>query len=176
MTVAIAALGLGANLGDARGALRLAVQALRSTPGIRVRAVSSLYSTAPVGGPAQPDYLNAVVVVSTELAPSDLLAIAQRLEAAAERTREVRWGPRTLDVDILAVAGIRSDDPRLLLPHPRAHERGFVLVPWAQIDPDFEVPGRGSVAALREALPASATADVVALEPASTWAPDEVGR
>lgn len=173
MTAAVAALGLGANLGDARGALQAAVCALRAAPGVRVVSVSSLYRTAPVGGPQQPDYVNAVVVIRTDLPAHDLLAVAQGIEAAAHRTRDVRWGPRTLDVDILAVAGTVSDDPALVLPHPRAHERGFVLVPWGEIDPDFDVPGRGSVAALRDALPAGATADVVVLEAASSWLPTE---
>lgn len=164
MTPRKVAFGLGANLGDARGALAAAVAALRATPGIDVIAVSALYRTSPVGGPEQPDYLNAVVVATTRLSPHELLAVGQSIEAAHSRTREVRWGPRTLDVDVLALSDVRSDDPAILLPHPRAHERGFVLVPWAEIDPDFDVPGRGTVAQLRDRLPAAARRDVVVAE------------
>jgi 2-amino-4-hydroxy-6-hydroxymethyldihydropteridine diphosphokinase len=90
-----------------------------------------------VGGPEQPDYLNAVVTVDTDLDARALRAVAHDLEGAAGRVREVRWGPRTLDVDLLAVGDARSDDPRLTLPHPRAHERRFVLEPWAEVDPGF---------------------------------------
>lgn len=132
-----AALALGANLGDPRSSLRAAVAGLSAHPGVRVEAVSSLWRTAAVGGPEQPDYLNAVVLVDTALGPEGLLDLAHALEAAAGRAREVRWGPRTLDIDILAVDEERSDDPQLTLPHPRAHERGFVLAPWAEVDPEF---------------------------------------
>lgn len=132
-----AVLGLGANLGDARAALRAAIAGLVAHPGIEVGPVSGLWRTAAVGGPEQPDYLNAVVLVATDLAPADLLAVAHDLERAAGRARDVRWGPRTLDVDVLDVEGARSADPALTLPHPRAHERAFVLAPWAQVDPDW---------------------------------------
>jgi 2-amino-4-hydroxy-6-hydroxymethyldihydropteridine diphosphokinase len=132
-----AALALGANLGDPREALRRAVAGLAAHPQVRVEAVSSLWRTAAVGGPEQPDYLNAVVLVDTDLAPRDLLVLAHDLEADAGRVREVRWGPRTLDVDILAVDDDRWDQPDLTLPHPRAHERSFVLAPWAEVDPGF---------------------------------------
>lgn len=174
MTQATVAFGLGANLGDARAALTAAVAALQGSPGVRVLAVSSLYRTAPVGGPEQPDYLNAVVVAASDLAPAQLLGVAQRIEAEHHRTRLVRWGPRTLDVDILAVGDAVSDDPDILLPHPRAHERGFVLIPWAEVDPGFEVPGRGTVAALAAALPAAETAEVELVDRA--WAASEVAR
>lgn len=138
-----AVLGLGANLGDARATLRSAVQALSAERDVFLIAVSGLWRTAPVGGPEQPDYLNAVVVVDTTRAPAGLLELAQLLEQAAGRVRDVRWGPRTLDVDVLAVEGVTSTDPDLELPHPRAHERAFVLKPWAQLQPgaDLEVPG-----------------------------------
>lgn len=168
------AFGLGANLGDARGALADAVRALSSTPGIDVGAVSSLYRTAPVGGPEQPDYLNAVLVGATTLSPMRLLGVAQAIEADHHRTREVRWGPRTLDIDVLAVSDVTSDDPQLLLPHPRAHERGFVLLPWAEADPGFVVPGRGAVADLAAQLPAEARADVVAIAAGAWWQGAEV--
>jgi 2-amino-4-hydroxy-6-hydroxymethyldihydropteridine diphosphokinase len=130
-----AVLGLGANLGDARAALRDAVAGLAGHPGIEVVAVSGLWRTAPVGGPEQPEYLNAVVVVDTTLQPAELLGVGHELESAAGRVRDVPWGPRTLDVDLIDVEGVRSSDPALSLPHPRAHARAFVLAPWAQVDP-----------------------------------------
>ena len=147
-TVRRAALGLGANLGDAPAALQGAVDVLAATDGVRVVAVSAVYETAPVGGPEQPRYLNAVVVVETALAPVVLLAAAHRAEQEFGRTREVRWGPRTLDVDVLAIEGVVSDDPALTLPHPRAHERAFVLVPWLELEPEAELVGHGRVADL----------------------------
>ncbi|TAK70172.1 MAG: 2-amino-4-hydroxy-6-hydroxymethyldihydropteridine diphosphokinase [Actinomycetota bacterium] len=147
-----AALALGANLGDRLSALQGAVDLIAGAAGVRLVAISDVVETDPVGGPAQPAYLNAVVVADVDVAPSALLAIAHSAEQAARRTREVRWGPRTLDVDILAVGDVVSDDPVLTLPHPRAHERGFVLVPWAQVDPDFVIPGRGRVAELAAAV------------------------
>lgn len=132
-----AAIALGANLGDPRRTLRGAVAGLAAHVGVRLEAVSSLWRTAAVGGPEQPDYLNAVVTVDTDLEAPALLDLAHELEVAAGREREVRWGPRTLDVDLLAVGDERSDDPQLTLPHPRAHERRFVLEPWAEVDPGF---------------------------------------
>lgn len=141
-----AVIALGANLGDARAALVGAVQVLAATPQLRVVAESSIYRTAPIGGPDQPDYLNSVVIVETELPPYALLAVCHGIEDDWDRTREVRWGPRTLDLDIIAFGDLVSDDPILTLPHPRAHERAFVLVPWLEADPAAEVPGRGTVA------------------------------
>lgn len=165
-----AALGLGANLADARGALRAAVAGLAGHAAIELVAVSGLWRTAPVGGPDQPDYLNAVVIVATELSPAQLLAAAQALEAAAGRTREVRWGPRTLDVDVLDIAGARSTDPTLTVPHPRAHARAFVLAPWAEVDPDWVLQPAGrparSVRAWRESVADQA---VEPLDPGPWW-------
>lgn len=137
-----AALGLGSNLGDRLALLSAALESLASEPGIDVVAVSSLVETDPVGDVAQPDFLNAVVVVNTTLPPLELLALAQRCEQDAGRVRGERWGPRTLDVDVLAYDAVESEDAVLTLPHPRALERGFVLVPWAEVDPAFEVSGR----------------------------------
>lgn len=144
MTAAV--LGLGANLADPRRGLALAVQALAELPDVAVEHISGLWRTAPVGGPEQPEYRNAVAVVDTALAPGALLALAHRLEAAAGRVREVRWGPRTLDVDILDIAGVTSEDPELAVPHPRAHERAFVLAPWAQVAPDWVLTPAGGPA------------------------------
>lgn len=152
MTTRRAALGLGSNLGDRLGHLQGALDALAAEPGLAVVAVSEVVETDPVGGPEQPDFLNAVVVVDTSLSPEELLGLAQRVERSAGRTRDVRWGARTLDVDLLAVGDLVRAGERLQLPHPRAHTRAFVLTPWAQVDPDFVVPGRGRVRALSEAL------------------------
>lgn len=134
-----AVLALGANLGDPLGAIQGAMDALDACPGIDVVARSSLYRTAPVGGPEQPDFMNAVVVVETTLDPLALLTCGQAVEQQWQRTREVRWGPRTLDVDVIAFDGVVSDDPVLTLPHPRAAERAFVLVPWLEVDPHATV-------------------------------------
>jgi dihydroneopterin aldolase / 2-amino-4-hydroxy-6-hydroxymethyldihydropteridine diphosphokinase len=147
-----AVLALGSNLGDRLETLQRAVDALAATPGLDVAAVSPVYETDPVGGPDQPDYLNAVVLADTSLLPGALLGRAHEIEAAAQRTREVRWGPRTLDIDVIAYGGQTSSDPELILPHPRAHERAFVLAPWLDIDPSAELPGHGRIAGLLAAL------------------------
>lgn len=148
-----AVIALGSNLGNRRDTLQGAVDALEDTPGTRVEAVSAVYETAAVGGPAdQPNYFNAVVVVRTSLPPRALLERANAIEDAFGRVREVRWGPRTLDVDIIAYEGVTSSDPQLLLPHPYAHERAFVLAPWLDADPTAELPGHGKVADLLAAL------------------------
>jgi len=128
-------LGIGSNLGERLGYLQLAVDHLAATEGVTVVGVSPVYETAPVGGPEQPDYLNAVVAVDTTLTPHELLRVAHDIEAAAERVRTVRWGPRTLDVDVLLVGDERVDDPDLVVPHPRMAERAFVMVPLADLDP-----------------------------------------
>ncbi len=150
-----AVLALGSNLGDRVATLRGAVEALRETGDVDVVAVSRVVETDPVGGPEQDVYLNAVVLVRTALEPEALLAVCQRIEADFDRVREVRWGPRTLDVDVIAIDGVVSDDPVLTLPHPRAHERGFVLVPWLDVDPDAVVPGHGRVADVLEEVDVS---------------------
>ncbi len=150
-----AVLSIGSNLGDRLGHLRAAVRALRPV------AVSPVYETAPWGGVEQDDYLNAVLVVSDPGQDArGWLDRAHRAEAAAGRTREVRWGPRTLDVDLVVVDGVHSADPELTLPHPRAHERAFVLLPWADVQPDAELPGHGRVADLGARLVAADPAAV----------------
>jgi 2-amino-4-hydroxy-6-hydroxymethyldihydropteridine diphosphokinase len=113
---------------------------LAATSGVTVAAVSLVYESHPVGGPAQPEYLNAVIAVETALSPRALLEVAQRLEAAAERVRGERWGPRTLDVDVLLYGAERIDEPDLVVPHPRMHERAFVMVPLADVDPTLRSP------------------------------------
>lgn len=143
---------LGANLGDPPTAFHTALQALAQTPGVRALEVSSFYRSAPVGPEGQPDYCNAVCAFETELTPEALLERLQALEAAAGRQRGVRWGPRTLDLDLLHVEGETRDTPALQLPHPRLHERAFVLVPLAELAPQLAIPGRGRVAALAAAI------------------------
>jgi len=133
-------LGIGSNLGDRLAHLQDAVRGLAATPGITVVAVSAVYETAPVGGPPQPDYLNAAVAVDTALSARDLLGVAQRLERHAHRVRDERWGPRTLDVDVLLVGDEEIHDDDLEVPHPRLAERGFVLAPLADLDVRPEVP------------------------------------
>lgn len=131
-----AVLALGSNLGESESTIERAVVDLREA-GMRILRVSPLYRTAPVGGPAgQPDYVNAVIEVSTSLRPYELLKLCNAVEAAHHRERLVRWGPRTLDIDMIDYEGVVSDDPVLTLPHPRAHERSFVLTPWARMDPE----------------------------------------
>jgi 2-amino-4-hydroxy-6-hydroxymethyldihydropteridine diphosphokinase len=146
------ALALGSNMGDSATILQGAVDDLCAVEGLTLEAVSAVYETDPVGGPDQDAYLNAVVVGRTTLTGPDLLAATQAVETAWHRMRDVRWGPRTLDVDILTLGGEVVDTPSLTIPHPRAHERAFVLVPWCDVAPDAVVPGRGSVAALRQAV------------------------
>ncbi|MEW1721762.1 2-amino-4-hydroxy-6-hydroxymethyldihydropteridine diphosphokinase [Streptomyces sp. NPDC093109] len=145
-----AVVSLGSNLGNRLETLQGAIDALEDTPGLRVKAVSPVYETEPWGVDpgSQPSYFNAVVVIRTTLPPDSLLERGHAIEEAYDRVREERWGPRTIDVDILAYADVVSDDPGLTLPHPRAHERAFVLAPWHDVDPEARVPGRGPVAEL----------------------------
>ncbi|MFF5423914.1 MULTISPECIES: 2-amino-4-hydroxy-6-hydroxymethyldihydropteridine diphosphokinase [unclassified Streptomyces] len=149
-----AVLALGANLGNRLETLQGAVDALADTPGLRVKAVSPVYETEPWGVEpgSQPSYLNAVVLVKTTLPPSSLLERAHAVEEAFHRVREERWGARTIDVDIITYADVVSDDPVLTLPHPRAHQRAFVLAPWNDVDPAALLPGHGAVADLLTSL------------------------
>jgi 2-amino-4-hydroxy-6-hydroxymethyldihydropteridine diphosphokinase len=124
-------LALGSNLGDRLACLQLAVDAL----GAQVVATSRVYETVPVGGPEQGAYLNAVVALDTDLDPHALLQLAQRIENDAQRVRAERWGPRTLDVDVLLYDDLVLDDPELTIPHPRMWERGFVLAPLRDVAP-----------------------------------------
>jgi 2-amino-4-hydroxy-6-hydroxymethyldihydropteridine diphosphokinase len=133
-------LALGSNLGDRLSMLQRAVDGLDEEPGIRVVASSRIWETDPVGGPEQPDYLNAVLAIDTDLDPHALLAACHRVEAALGRVREVRWGPRTIDVDILSVDALSVDDADLTVPHPRMTERAFVLLPLLELDPDPILP------------------------------------
>ncbi len=150
----IVVLSLGSNLGDRLANLQLGLDVL-GRDGLDLFAVSSVYETDPVGGVDQADYLNAVLLAESSLPARDLLARCAAAEAAAGRLRTQRWGPRTLDVDIVAYGQQISADPALTLPHPRAHERAFVIVPWLELDPQSVLPGRGPVAGLLAATPAT---------------------
>lgn len=148
-------IALGANLGEPADVLRRAAVRLHRVRGLRGVRLSPLHRTAPVGGPEQPAYVNAVAVGRTRLTPASLLAALHRIEDDFGRTREVRWGPRTLDLDLVqygtpGTTEVVSDDPQLTLPHPRAHERGFVLVPWLAADPDAALTVDGAVVPVAE--------------------------
>lgn len=147
-----AVLALGSNLGDRRATLDAAVADLRSARGIRVGAVSSYRESVALTlhgrDAAEPRYLNAIVLVDTVLDPHALLRLVNRIEAKHGRVRTARWGARTLDIDIVAIDEQRISEPDLIVPHPRAAERDFVLAPWAEVDPDAIIPGVGRVADL----------------------------
>ena len=131
------ALGIGSNMGNRQAHLQSVLDALNAASEVNVIDVSPVYETAPVGGPDQQDFLNAVVIINTALSPQEVLDLAHDCEIRAGRVREVHWGPRTLDVDVLAYGALQSEEVDLTLPHPRIAERGFVLIPWADVDPDF---------------------------------------
>jgi 2-amino-4-hydroxy-6-hydroxymethyldihydropteridine diphosphokinase len=141
-------LGLGSNQGDRLGALRAATDLLDRTPGVRVVRSSRVYETAPVG-PPQPDYLNAVLEVDTELSPRALLEAGLAVERRLGRVRGERWGPRTIDIDVLGYDAMNVDEPGLLIPHPRIHERAFVLAPLLELTTDPPLPEGRTVGALR---------------------------
>jgi 2-amino-4-hydroxy-6-hydroxymethyldihydropteridine diphosphokinase len=146
--------GLGSNLGDREATLRAAVAALAATPGVDLAAVSALTETDPVGIVDQPRFLNGVAALRTELEPRRVLDLLLALEARFGRDRAAAppGGPRTLDLDLLLYDGREIDEPGLRIPHPRLHERGFVLEPLAELDPGLEVPGKGRVQTLLAGL------------------------
>ncbi|HET6433024.1 2-amino-4-hydroxy-6-hydroxymethyldihydropteridine diphosphokinase [Dyella sp.] len=140
---------LGSNLGDPRRQVLAAMDALAALPQVHVRSRSRLYRSAPWGMREQPDFINAVVALQTTLGPHDLLDALLDLERAAGRTRDgERWGPRTLDLDLLHMVGVSLSTPRLTLPHPRLAERAFVLLPLAEVAPALSIPHVGSISAL----------------------------
>ena len=141
-----AIISLGANIGDAKANLDLAIGLLREAT--EVIAVSSYSQTKPVGGPEQPDYLNAVAIVESELPAKDLLAVLNGIETAMGRTREIHWGPRVIDLDLIQYGGLLVNDEKLTLPHPRAHERRFVLAPWFEIEPEAVLLTHGRISDL----------------------------
>jgi 2-amino-4-hydroxy-6-hydroxymethyldihydropteridine diphosphokinase len=152
-------LSLGSNLGERRQFLAEAVQSLGSS----VVAVSPVYETDPVGGPDQGRFLNLVVQLETDLSPRELLAVCHRLESGAQRVRTQRWGPRTLDVDIIWIDGTTVDEPDLVIPHPRWSERTFVLAPLADLAPEL----------VDEDTFARAQGQVQRVEPLAGWEPEE---
>jgi len=156
-----AVFSLGSNVGDRLANLQDGMTSLLDAPGIHPVAVSAVYETSPVGGPEQDDFYNAVLIVDTDLRARTLLERAQAVENAYGRERDDPAGPRTLDVDIIVIGDRHADDSDFTLPHPRAHERAFVLAPWLTLDPDAEIPGRGTVHSL---LGAVGTSGVTALD------------
>jgi 2-amino-4-hydroxy-6-hydroxymethyldihydropteridine diphosphokinase len=143
---------MGSNIGDRLDYLQGGLDGLFDTPRITFLAVSPVYETTPVGGPEQPDYLNAVVIAETSMPAQAVLERCLSLEDAYGRVRDERWGPRTLDLDLIIYGDEVSNSPGLTLPHPRAHERAFVLAPWLDADPQAQIPGCGPVADLLAAL------------------------
>jgi 2-amino-4-hydroxy-6-hydroxymethyldihydropteridine diphosphokinase len=141
-------LSLGSNLGDRLAYLQGALDRLLAAGEMHAVAVSPVYETAPVGGPDQPQYLNAVLIADTALPPDALLRRVNAVEDALGRVRRERWGPRVVDIDIVAVGNEQRCGPALTLPHPHAYERAFVLAPWLDVDPNADLPGRGRVADL----------------------------
>ena len=146
-----AVVALGANIGDPKENLDLAVALLREAT--EMTALSSYYTTAPVGGPEQPDYINAVCIIESDLPAMDLLSLLHGIEKSLGRERIEHWGPRTIDLDLIQYGAILSYADELLLPHPRAHERRFVLEPWASIDPEAILLTHGKVTDLLAQLP-----------------------
>ena len=167
-------IALGANLGDVQATLESAVRALADVDGLRITAVSDLFETDPVGGPDQPVYLNAVVLARTRLAPFALLTGLHSIEADHGRVRETRWGARSLDLDIIEygdpVVGsdMVSQDPELMLPHPRAHERAFVLAPWFAVDPEAQLRVGEALVPVGELLERT---EQDGIRPGPSWSP-----
>ncbi|MCX6453665.1 MAG: 2-amino-4-hydroxy-6-hydroxymethyldihydropteridine diphosphokinase [Actinobacteria bacterium] len=138
-----AVIALGSNLGNRELNIDSAVAEIAKI--IEVTHLSTNHETDPVGGPDQPKYLNAVLIAESFLTPEELLKALLAIESRLGRVREIHWGPRTIDLDLIIVDDEKIDSPDLVLPHPRAHERRFVLEPWAEIDPEAVLPGRGRV-------------------------------
>ena len=139
-------IALGSNMGDSNSHLHHAIEELGKS--IDIQAVSSFYKTAPIGNHAQDDFLNAVLIAETVMDPLDLLVVMQEIELMAGRTRDLHWGPRTLDLDLISCGDLVLSEPHLTLPHPRAFERAFVLEPWLEIDPSATLIGYGQISEL----------------------------
>jgi 2-amino-4-hydroxy-6-hydroxymethyldihydropteridine diphosphokinase len=146
-----AVVALGANIGNPQEQMDLAISLLREATD--VIAVSSYYTTKPVGGPEQPDYINAVCILESDLPALDLLSLLHGIEKSLGRERIEKWGPRTIDLDLIQYGGLLSKADELELPHPRAHERRFVLEPWHEIEPDAVLLTHGKISSLLEQLP-----------------------
>lgn len=145
-------LAIGSNLGERLDTIQGALNRLAETPGLKLERVSSVYETEPVGPVTdQPEFLNLVLLATTTLSPLMLLERCLTIEDAYDRVRDVRMGPRTLDIDVVKVGELTSDDEDLILPHPRAHERAFVLIPWLEVEPDAKL-GDQAVADLVETV------------------------
>jgi 2-amino-4-hydroxy-6-hydroxymethyldihydropteridine diphosphokinase len=163
-----AVLSLGSNLGDRMENLQEAIDALFDAPGLNFVALSSVYETKPWGPVEQGDFLNIVLIVDTRIPPDLLLERVLNIEEAMRRERVIHWGPRTLDIDIVIFGDVVSDAAELTLPHPYAHERAFVLVPWSEIDPEAVIPGKGNVAELAASV---GTAEVTRRDDLTLQAP-----
>jgi 2-amino-4-hydroxy-6-hydroxymethyldihydropteridine diphosphokinase len=159
-----AVIAFGANLGDRAATLHAAATSLAEADGVELTAMSGLHESIALkpGGadPSAPEYLNAVALISTTLSPADLLALLHRIEADNGRVRGEVWADRTLDLDLIDYAGLQMNRPGLMLPHPRAQQRDFVLRPWLEVDPDAVLPGHGRIADLLAALDAAGHAEV----------------
>ena len=145
-----AVIALGANIGSPEEQMQLAIAMLREATD--VIAVSSIYTTEPVGGPEQPNYVNAICIAESDLPAADLLSLLHGIEKTLGRERIERWGPRTIDLDLIQYGSILSSAEELELPHPRAHERKFVLEPWLEVEPDAILLTHGKVSELLEQL------------------------
>jgi 2-amino-4-hydroxy-6-hydroxymethyldihydropteridine diphosphokinase len=146
-----AVISLGANIGDPKAQMDIAVALLRQA--LEVTAVSEYFSTKPVSDIEQPDYLNAICIAESDLPALDLLAVLHGIEKTLGRERLERWGPRTIDLDLIQYGSLLSSADELTLPHPRAHERRFVLEPWHSIDPEAILLTHGKISELLEQLP-----------------------
>lgn len=164
--MAVVFLGLGSNLGDPKANLCEAVERLSARPDLRLVRVSSLYLTAPVGYTDQPDFLNAAAIIETDLSPTDLQAFTKEIENEMGRTRNFRWGPRVIDIDILLYDSASISDPDLTIPHPSMMERAFVMEPMAEIAPDLVLPGGKTPG---EVLPELGDQGVVRLPETDQW-------
>lgn len=170
-------IALGANLGAVQVTLESAVRALADLDGLQITAVSELFETDPVGGPAQPVYLNAVILARTRLAPFALLTELHQIEADHGRVRETRWGARTLDCDLIQYGAPElesdtvSNDPELMLPHPRAKERTFVLAPWAAVDAQAVLRVEDALVPVTELLSRADNGETPGIRPGPAWSP-----
>ncbi len=170
-------IALGANLGGVQATLEAAVRALADVDGLRISAVSDLFETDPVGGPEQPVYLNAVVLARTRLAAFALLTELHAIEADRGRVRETRWGARTLDLDLIQYGDPEtgseqiSQDPELILPHPRAHERAFVLTPWQELDAEAQLRVGDALVPVSELLERVDAVNPGGIRPGPDWSP-----
>jgi len=170
-------IALGANLGSVQATLTIAVRQLAELDGLRITAVSDLFETDPVGGPEQPAYLNAVVLARTRLAAYGLLTELHRIEDDHGRVRETRWGARSLDLDLIqygdpqSSSDLVSKDPELILPHPRAHEREFVLAPWLAVNPEAVLRVGKTLVPVSELLERAAFCDFAGMRPGPQWSP-----